>query len=128
MRSASGRSHGRPGESDMGGRLPVAFSVADHGPRLDLRVASADGGAMARHVPVMPPDHVRRRRTSAGLVALTLIASAFALVPASPASAADPTAVMRPNQLSAPDLAGWYRSTGKVSKATVSIDSLASDF
>jgi hypothetical protein len=35
---------------------------------------------------------------------------------------------MRPNQLSAPDLAGWYRSTGKVSKATVSIDALAGYF
>jgi hypothetical protein len=61
------------------------------------------------------------------LVLLSLLATAVALVapPAvAPAHAAG-TPVMGRSVVSAADLAGWFRSTGKTSRATVAIDELA---
>jgi hypothetical protein len=52
----------------------------------------------------------------------------LALAAASPAAAATTTPVMGAPQVTAADLAGWYESTGKVSKATVPIRELAHDF
>lgn len=47
---------------------------------------------------------------------------------ATPAAAATSTPVMGRSQVTAADLAGWFRSKGKVAKATVSIDELAAAF
>jgi len=60
------------------------------------------------------------------------VVAAVALVPvgltSAPASAATSTPVMAQARVSAADLAGWYRSKGKTSAATVSIDALAGYF
>ena len=66
-------------------------------------------------------------------IAAVVVASTSALVgvvphSVSPAAAAASTPVMAPNRLSAGDLAGWYKSTGKTNHATVSVDTLASYF
>lgn len=60
-------------------------------------------------------------------LAASLLLGVLALV-ADGASAATSTPVMARNKVTAADLAGWFRSKGKTSKATVSIDALAGYF
>ncbi|HWJ97334.1 MAG TPA: DUF4214 domain-containing protein [Acidimicrobiales bacterium] len=66
-------------------------------------------------------------RKVAAALAVALLLGAVAVV-ADGASAAASTPVMGRNRVSAADLAGWFRSKGKTSKATVSIDVLAAHF
>lgn len=63
----------------------------------------------------------------AAALALTMLLGAVAIV-ADGASAATTTPVMGRSRVTATDLAGWFRSKGKTSKATVSIDVLAAHF
>src|SRR4051812_20291360 len=74
-----------------------------------------------------PLRGAHRSLLAAPVAALSILAI---LVPlgSAPAAAATTHPVMAATKLSAADLAGWYRSTGKTNKATVSIDSLAGDF
>ena len=73
--------------------------------------------------------HSRRRSlrlTASGLLLCLGFGLVSVLGPLStPATAAAATPVMGRSVVSASDLAGWFRSTGKVSRATVSIDGLA---
>ena len=73
--------------------------------------------------------HSRRRSlrlTASGLLLCLGFGLVSVLGPLStPATAAAATPVMGRSVVSASDLAGWFRSTGKVSRATVSIDELA---
>lgn len=69
-------------------------------------------------------------RAQAVLLTVAALVSTLTLVlaaSASPAHAAG-TPVMGRSVVSASDLAGWFRSTGKTSKATVGIDALATYF
>ena len=77
--------------------------------------------------------HATRRivRTLAPALALCSLLATIAVLAAPPAVtpvAAAGTPVMGRSVVSAADLAGWYRSTGKTSRATVSIDELAGYF
>lgn len=78
---------------------------------------------------VRPTRPVRSPLALRAAVAALLLVSVLALVPlaASPAAAAG-TPVMGRSVVSASDLAGWYRSTGKTNRATVGIDELAALF
>jgi hypothetical protein len=69
------------------------------------------------------------RRARATLVVVSIVVSALAVAIGGP-TAADPrgTPVMGRAVVSAQDLAGWFRSTGKTSRATVDIDTLARYF
>ena len=67
------------------------------------------------------------RRVAAGSAVALLLLAAVAVV-ADGASAASSTPVMGRSRVTAAQLAGWFRSKGKTSKATVSIDALASAF
>ena len=75
----------------------------------------------------MFPRAPRRIRTALLATLLVGAIGAGSLATASPASAAA-TPVMGSAKVSAADLASWFRSKGKVSKATVSIDVLAGYF
>ncbi|HWJ61313.1 MAG TPA: DUF4214 domain-containing protein [Acidimicrobiales bacterium] len=66
----------------------------------------------------------RSRMVAAGLVLTVLLGTVAVL--ADGAGAATSTPVMGRSRVTAADLAGWFRSKGKTSKATVSIDALAS--
>ena len=90
---------------------------------------------------MLPPDPSWRpapRHRLALLVALLLTTTlgAVAVAPPAPAAAAVrvvgpllPTVkVMAPPVVTAADLAGWFRATGKTSRATVSVDELATYF
>src|SRR4051794_14141418 len=71
---------------------------------------------------------LRRRfhaRATAAVLAGAVLASGVLLVAADPAAAATTTPVMAHHKVTASDLAAWFRSKGKSSKATVSIDVLA---
>lgn len=68
-----------------------------------------------------------RRRVVATVVAAAIVATTCTAL-ASPSAAATTTPVMRSSRVTAADLAGWFRTKGKTSKATVSIDTLASYF
>lgn len=71
----------------------------------------------------------RRTRTVTVLVAVALVASTvFALGTSLSATAATSTPVMGSARVSAASLAGWYRSKGKTTLTTVSIDTLAAYF
>jgi hypothetical protein len=80
----------------------------------------------------MPPRTVlpALRRTLAAALALSFFATgAVALVTSGhPAGAATSHPVMAERRVGAADLAGWFASTGKVSKATVPMDVLARYF
>ncbi len=69
----------------------------------------------------------RRGRSLATLLTLGGLA-AGTLALAAPSQAATTTPVMAAARVPAVNLAGWYRSTGKTSKATVSIDALAAAY
>ncbi|HMS87519.1 MAG TPA: DUF4214 domain-containing protein [Acidimicrobiales bacterium] len=75
----------------------------------------------------MPLRHRTVLTVAPALVLFTLLTAVVAVVApqaTSPAQAAG-TPVMGRSVVSAADLAGWYRSTGKTSRATVGIDELA---
>ena len=76
---------------------------------------------------------MRSPRTVPALVSLlvaALLATVLSVVgtPAGPAGAVTLTPVMARSRVTAADLAAWFRSKGKTSKATVSIDVLAAHF
>ncbi len=67
------------------------------------------------------------RPLGSALTSLVLVA-AIGVLAAEPATAAPTQPVMGRSRVTAADLAGWFRSKGKTSKATVSIDALAAHF
>ena len=67
-------------------------------------------------------------RTVASVVAGLILVTTVNVVGTDGAVAATSTPVMARNRVTAADLAGWFRSKGKTSKATVSIDALAGHF
>ena len=74
---------------------------------------------------------LRRRlhaRAGAALLAGAVLAAGGVVAGVKPVGATASTPVMARSKVGAADLAGWFRSKGKVSKATVSIDVLAADF
>lgn len=75
-----------------------------------------------------PVDPRRRRRRAIALVATALLGAGLASLGGAPAQAAATTPVMARSQVSAAQLAAWFRSTGKTSKATVPIEALAEAF
>lgn len=82
--------------------------------------------------PCSPPVHRLRRLTAVALVVAASLPM-LAAIPAQAQTAAADTAststpVMRAARVTAADLASFYRSKGKTSKATVSIDQLARHF
>lgn len=79
---------------------------------------------------MVPGARSRVALAAAALALLGVVATVVpGVAPSVAASAASTTTpVMQPSRLTAVDLAGWYRSTGKVSQATVGIDELAADF
>jgi hypothetical protein len=81
-------------------------------------------------MPWRSPSPLRGAHRSLLTVLVAALSILAILVPlgSSPAAAATTHPVMAATKLSAADLAGWYRSTGKTNKATVSIDSLAGYF
>jgi hypothetical protein len=74
-----------------------------------------------------PRTAIRKPRIVVGALTFALLLGAVAVV-ADGAEAATTTPVMARNRVTAAQLAGWFRSKGKTSKATVSIDVLASHF
>lgn len=75
------------------------------------------------------PRGTHRCRWSLAVATVAIGAAAAILPLAVPeAQATTTTPVMAPNHVTAADLAGWFRSLGKTSHATVSIDALATDF
>lgn len=70
-----------------------------------------------------PRNAKNRSRVVVAGLAVTLLLGVVAM--ADGASAATTTPVMARSRVTAADLAGWFRSKGKTSKATVSIDVLA---
>ncbi|MFN8019558.1 MAG: DUF4214 domain-containing protein [Acidimicrobiales bacterium] len=69
-----------------------------------------------------------RSALALGTIALASTLLAAVSVSGPPAGAATTTPVMQRARVDAADLAGWFRSKGKVAKATVSIDALATYF
>ena len=67
-------------------------------------------------------------RTVASALAGLVLAATVVVVRTDTASAADTHPVMTRSRVTAADLAGWFRSKGKTSRATVSIDELASHY
>lgn len=76
----------------------------------------------------MRPRHRRHLTRVVGLPLLALSVAVSVLGPAAPARAGTGTAVMRGALVQPSQLAGWYRSLGKTSRATVSIDTLSTLF
>ena len=72
--------------------------------------------------------HLVRGVVLALVLALPAVVVATGSVGGPPVAAATSTPVMQGAKVSAATLAGWFRSKGKVAKATVSIDALATYF
>lgn len=75
-----------------------------------------------------PVRSVNLRAWVAGLVGAAVVVTGLASIGAAPASAATTHPVMASSSVTGADLAAWFRSKGKTSSATVSIDVLAATY